>query len=124
MIPPAATNMDAPSVGALLDVPSAPPNEAAVMLQSLSATIPPAAEKNDPAIVQGYKDYVIAGGRDDYKTYYRSRPEYIAERQLFEETNGTLFDLPEDQRKKLISDRADIIRRETPKNVPFTGPAF
>lgn len=124
MIPPAATNMDAPDVGSLLNVPSSAPNQAQTMLQSLSATIPPAAEKNDPAIVQGYKDYVMAGGTADYKTYYRSRPEYIAERQLFEETNGTLFDLPEDQRKKLISDRADIIRRETPKDVPFTGPAF
>lgn len=124
MIPPAATKMDAPDVGSLLNVASSAPNQAQTMLQSLSATIPPAAEKNDPAIVQGYKDYVMAGGADDYKTYYRNRPEYIAERQLFEETNGTLFDLPEDQRKKLISDRADIIRRETPKNVPFTGPAF
>ena len=124
MMPPASVNMDQPNVGALLDVPSAPPNENQVMLQSLSATIPPAAEQNDPVIVQDYKDYVMAGGREDYKTFYRSRPEYIAERQLFEETNGNLFNLPEDERKELIRNRADIIRRKAPKNVPFTGPAF
>ena len=124
MIPPAATNMDAPSVGALLDVPSAPPKEAATMLQSLSATIPQRAMENDPAIVQGYKDYVISGGRDDYSTYYKSRPEYQAERQLFTETGGTLFDLPDPERKRLIAERADIIRRGAPKPMPFTGPAF
>ena len=124
MTPPSAVNMDTPEVGALLNVPSAPPSQEQTMLQSLSATIPPAAEQNDPIIVQDYKDYVMAGGTDDYKTFYRSRPEYIAERQLFEETNGNLFNLPEDQRKKLIRDRADMIRRATPKNVPFTGPAF
>ena len=124
MIPPAATNMDVPSVSALFDVPSAPPSEAQTMLQSLSETIPPRAMENDPAIVQGYKDYVISGGRDDYSTYYKSRPEYQAERQLFAETGGTLFDLPDSERKRLINERADIIRRETPKPMPFTGPAF
>jgi len=124
MMPPAATNMDAPDVSALLDVPSAPPNEAQVMLQSLSQTIPERAMENDPVIVQGYKDYVISGGRDDYSTYYKNRPEYQAERQLFTETGGTLFDLPEAERKQLIADRADIIRREAPKPMPFTGPAF
>ena len=80
--------------------------------------------ENDPLIVQDYKDYVISGGRDDYSTYYRSRPEYQAERQLFTETGGTLFDLPETERKRLIAERADIIRREAPKPTPFTGPAF
>ena len=124
MMPPAATNMDTPDVSALLDVPSTPPNEAQVMLQSLSQTIPQRAMENDPAIVQGYKDYVISGGRDDYSTYYKSRPEYQAERQLFTETGGTLFDLPETERKRLIAKRADIIRREAPKPMPFTGPAF
>jgi len=124
MTPPAATNMDAPSVGALLDVPSTPPNEAQAMLQSLSQTIPQRAMESDPAIVQGYKDYVISGGRDDYSTYYRNRPEYQAERQLFAETGGTLFDLPETERKRLIAERADIIRRGAPKPMPFTGPAF
>jgi len=124
MMPPAATNMDAPDVSALLDVPSAPPSEAQTMLQSLSATIPSRAMENDPLIVQDYKDYVISGGRDDYSTYYRSRPEYQAERQLFTETGGTLFDLPEAERKRLIAERADIIRREAPKPMPFTGPAF
>jgi len=124
MMPPAATNMDAPDVSALLDVPSAPPSEAQTMLQSLSATIPSRAMENDPLIVQDYKDYVISGGRDDYSTYYRSRPEYQAERQLFTETGGTLFDLPEAERKRLIAERADIIRREAPKPTPFTGPAF
>ena len=124
MMPPAATNMDAPDVSALLDVPSAPPSEAQTMLQSLSATIPSRAMENDPLIVQDYKDYVISGGRDDYSTYYRSRPEYQAERQLFAETGGTLFDLPETERKRLIAERADIIRREAPKQTPFTGPAF
>jgi hypothetical protein len=124
MVPPSATNMDAPSVGALLDVPSAPPSEAQTMLQSLSATIPLRAMENDPLIVQDYKDYVISGGRDDYSTYYKSRPEYQAERQLFTETGGTLFDLSDPERKRLIAERADILRRETPKPAPFTGPAF
>jgi|13_taG_2_1085334.scaffolds.fasta_scaffold05712_4 hypothetical protein len=124
MMPPAATNMDTPDVSALLDVPSTPPNEAQAMLQSLSATIPQRAMENDPAIVQGYKDYVISGGRDDYSTYYKGRPEYQAERQLFTETGGTLFDLPETERKRLIAERADIIRREAQKPMPFTGPAF
>ena len=124
MTPPAATNMDAPSVGALLDVPSTSPNEAQAMLQSLSQTIPQRAMESDPVIVQGYKDYVISGGTDDYSTYYRSRPEYQAERQLFAETGGTLFDLPETERKRLIAERADIIRREASKPMPFTGPAF
>lgn len=124
MQPPAATNMDEPSVGALLDVPSAPPSEAQTMLQSLSATIPSRAMENDPLIVQDYKDYVISGGRDDYSTYYKSRPEYQAERQLFTETGGTLFDLPDPERKRLIAERADILRREAPKPAPFTGPAF
>ena len=124
MMPPAATNMDTPDVSALLDVPSAPPSEAQTMLQSLSATIPSRAMENDPLIVQDYKDYVISGGRDDYSTYYRSRPEYQAERQLFTETGGTLFDLPEAERKRLIAERADIIRRDAPKPTPFTGPAF
>lgn len=124
MMPPAATNMDAPDVSALLDVPSAPPSEAQTMLQSLSATIPSRAMENDPLIVQDYKDYVISGGRDDYSTFYKSRPEYQAERQLFTETGGTLFDLPEAERKRLIAERADIIRREAPKPMPFTGPAF
>jgi len=124
MMPPAATNMDAPDVSALLDVPSAPPSEAQTMLQSLSATIPSRAMENDPLIVQDYKDYVISGGRDDYSTFYKSRPEYQAERQLFTETGGTLFDLPEAERKRLIAERADIIRREAPKPTPFTGPAF
>ena len=124
MTPPAATNMDAPSVSALLDVPSTSPNEAQAMLQSLSQTIPQRAMESDPVIVQGYKDYVISGGTDDYSTYYRSRPEYQAERQLFAETGGTLFDLPETERKRLIAERADIIRREASKPMPFTGPAF
>jgi len=43
---------------------------------------------------------------------------------LFTETGGTLFDLPEAERKRLIAERADIIRREAPKPMPFTGPAF
>jgi len=124
MTPPAATNMDVPDVSALLDVPSTPPNEAQAMLQSLSSTIPSRAMENDPLIVQDYKDYVISGGRDDYSTYYRSRPEYQAERQLFTETGGTLFDLPDPERKRLIAERADIIRREASNPMPFTGPAF
>ncbi len=124
MTPPAAANMDTPDVGALLDVPSAPPSEAQTMLQSLSSTIPQRAMENDPLIVQDYKDYVISGGRDDYSAFYKSRPEYQAERQLFTETGGTLFDLPETERKRLIAERADIIRREAPKPTPFTGPAF
>ena len=107
------------SPNVMIDGPTAP-NETQVMLQSLMGTVP---QGVGDLTKQDYADYVMAGGRLPYSEYEKTTPEYRATQQLSEQYD-TFYMMPVEEQMRLIQERADILRRETPKNVPFTGPAF
>ena len=108
-----------PSPNVMIDGPVAP-NETQVMLQSLMGTVP---QEVGELTKQDYADYVMAGGRLPYSDYEKTTPEYRATQQLSEQYD-TFYLMPIEEQMRLIQERADILRRETPKDVPFTGPAF
>lgn len=109
----------APPASPMLDSPTAP-NEAAVMLQTLMGTVPQGVGE---LTKQDYADYVMAGGRLPYTEYEKTTPEYRATQQLSEQYD-TFYMMPVEEQMRLINERADILRREAPKPMPFTGPAF
>lgn len=109
----------APSASPMLDSPTAP-NEAAVMLQKLIGTVPQGVGE---LTKQDYADYVIAGGRLPYTDYEKTTPEYRATQQLSKQYD-TFYMMPVEEQMRLIEERADILRREAPKPMPFTGLAF
>ena len=103
----------------MLDSPKAP-NETQVMLQKLIGTVPQGAGDRKK---QDYADYVIAGGRLPYTDYEKTTPEYRAVQQLSKQYD-TFYMMPPEEQMRLIEERTDILRREAPKDVPFTGLTF
>lgn len=108
-----------PSPNIMVDSETAP-NETQVMLQKLMGTVPQGVGE---LTAQDYADYVLAGGRLPYADYEKTTPEYRATQQLSQQYD-TFYLMPVEEQMRLIQERADILRRETPKDVPFTGPAF
>lgn len=108
----------APPASPMLDSPKAP-NEAAVMLQKLIGTVPQGVGE---LTKRDYADYVITGGRLPYPDYEKTTPEYRAVQQLSKQYD-TFYMMPVEEQMRLIEERADILRREAPKPMPFTGPA-
>jgi hypothetical protein len=117
-----------PPQGAL-QIPSAPnvmlesprsANEDMTMLQKLMGSVP---EGLGPLNTDEYRDYVLGGGRLPYGEYEKTTPEYRATQQLSQQYD-TFYMMPIEEQMRLINERADILRREAPKPMPFTGPAF
>ena len=117
-----------PPQGAL-QMPSAPnvmlesprsANEDMTMLQKLMGSVP---EGLGPLNTDEYRDYILGGGRLPYAEYEKTTPEYRATQQLSQQYD-TFYMMPIEEQTRLINERADILRRETPKPMPFTGPAF
>lgn len=107
----------APNV--MLESPS-PANEDMTMLQKLMGSVP---EGLGPLNTDEYRDYILGGGRLPYGEYEKTTPEYRASQQLSKQYD-TFYMMPIEEQMRLIAERADILRRETPKPAPFTGPAF
>lgn len=125
-ISPAPASMQAPSPMSMPSSPSPmlegprPANEDMVMFTKMMGSVPEGAGDLN---TQEYRDYVLGGGRLPYLEYEKTKPEYIATQQLAQQYE-TFYMMPIEEQMRLINERADIIRRETPKPVPFTGPAF
>jgi hypothetical protein len=115
--PSAMTMPSAPSP--MLEAPQ-PANEDMIMFTKMMGSVPEGAGDLN---MQEYRDYVLGGGRLPYLEYEKTKPEYIATQQLAQQYE-TFYMMPIEEQMRLINERADIIRRETPKPVPFTGPAF
>jgi len=119
-------SMGAPSTMTMPSAPSpmlegpAPANQDMVMFTKMMGSVP---EGVGDLNIQEYRDYVLGGGRLPYLEYEKTKPEYIATQQLAQQYE-TFYMMPIEEQMRLINERADIIRRETPKPVPFTGPAF
>jgi len=120
------SSMGAPSTITMPSAPSpmlegpAPANQDMVMFTKMMGSVP---EGVGDLNIQEYRDYVLGGGRLPYLEYEKTKPEYIATQQLAQQYE-TFYMMPIEEQMRLINERADIIRRETPKPVPFTGPAF
>jgi len=125
-ISPAPASMQAPSPMSMPSSPSPmlegprPANEDMVMFTKMMGSVPEGAGDLN---TQEYRDYVLGGGRLPYLEYEKTKPEYIATQQLAQQYE-TFYMMPIEEQMRLINERADIIRRETPKPMPFTGPAF
>lgn len=125
-ISPAPASMQAPDPMSMPSSPSTmlegprPANEDMVMFTKMMGSVPEGAGDLN---TQEYRDYVLGGGRLPYLEYEKTKPEYIATQQLAQQYE-TFYMMPIEEQMRLINERADIIRRETPKPVPFTGPAF
>jgi len=120
-----------PSMGApsTMTMPSAPSpmlegprsaNQDMVMFTKMMGSVPEGAGDLN---AQEYRDYVLGGGRLPYLEYEKTKPEYIATQQLARQYE-TFYMMPIEEQMRLINERADIIRRETPKPVPFSGATF
>ena len=118
--------MGAPSTMTMPSAPSpmlegpAPANQDMVMFTKMMASVPEGAGDLN---AQEYRDYVLGGGRLPYLEYEKTKPEYIATQQLARQYE-TFYMMPIEEQMRLINERADIIRRETPKPVPFSGATF
>ena len=122
----APRTMQAPNAMSMPSSPSPmltsprPANQDMVMFTKMMGSVPEGAGDLN---TQEYRDYVLGGGRLPYLEYEKTKPEYIATQQLAQQFE-TFYMMPIEEQMRLINERADIIRRETPKPVPFSGAVF
>lgn len=125
-ISPAPATMQAPNAMSMPSAPNPmltsprPANQDMVMLTKMMGSVPEGAGELN---TQEYRDYILSGGRLPYLEYEKTKPEYIATQQLAQQFD-TFYMMPIEEQMRLINERADIIRRETPKPMPFSGVAF
>lgn len=125
-VPAAPTTMQAPNAMSMPSAPNPmltaprPANQDMVMLTKMMGSVPEGAGELN---TQEYRDYILGGGRLPYLEYEKTKPEYIATQQLAQQFD-TFYMMPIEEQMRLINERADIIRREAPKQMPFSGVAF